>query len=171
MDIAATLRSYDGKQVAPFREVAEAVLDAPEKPVGELLDLAASDEMALQVGATWVIKHLAEHGTAPRGPQAEKLLCLLNRPLTPDALLHVLQTLPYMEIESGRQRALRDTLLPLVTSKRTFIRAWAYNGLGILAARSASLRHEVLTLFDDAMKSETAAVKARIRHARAAIPD
>lgn len=171
MDIAATLRRYDGKQVAPFREVAEDLPDAPESAVGELLDLAASNEMALQVGATWVIKHLAEHGTTPRGPQAETFLHLLNRPLAPDALLHVLQTLPHLEIESGWQGALRDTLFALVKSRHTFIRAWAYNGLGILAAQEPSLRHEILALFDHATKSETAAVKARIRHARAAIPN
>lgn len=56
MDIAAMLRSYDGTRVAPFRAVAEAVRDTPERAVPRLLDLAASDEAALQVGATWVIK-------------------------------------------------------------------------------------------------------------------
>ena len=60
MDIAATLRRYDGKRVAPFRAVVEAVGDAPESALGELLDLAASDEMKLQVGATWVLRHLAQ---------------------------------------------------------------------------------------------------------------
>ena len=108
MNIGTTLRRYDGKQVAPFREVAEAVREAPEYAIDELLDLADSDDMALQVGATWVLKHLAERGTAPHGHQGEKLLCLLGRPLAPDALLHVLQTLPHMEIEAMQQGTLRD---------------------------------------------------------------
>ena len=167
MDIASTLRRYDGKRVTSFREALDAVQDAPENDVGELLDLAASDEMALQVGATWVLRHLAELGTAPRGPQAEKLWRLLCRPLAPDALLHVLQLLPHMEVES----ALQNALLTLIKSKRTFIRAWAYNGLGILAARDRSLRQKVLTLFDHAERSESAAVKARIRLVRTTIPN
>ena len=171
MDIASTLRRYDGKRVAPFREVLDAIGDAPESAVGELLDLAATDEMALQVGATWVLRHLAELGTAPHGSQAEKLLRLLGRPLAPDALLHVLQALPHIEIEVGAAGALQDALLTLIKSRRTFIRAWAYNGLGILAARDPSLRPEVLTLFDDAVGSEAAAVKARIRLVRATIPN
>ena len=171
MDIVSTLRRYDGKRVAPFREVLGAIEDAPASVVDELLDLAASDETALQVGATWVLKHLAERGTAPHGPQSERLLRLLGRPLAPDALLHVLQALPHIEVESALQAALRDALLTLIKSRRTFIRAWAYNGLGILAARDPALRHEVLALFDDAVGSEAAAVRARIRLVRATIPN
>ena len=169
MDIAATLRSYDGKRVAPFRAVAEAARDAPETAVGQLVDLAASDEMELQVGATWVLKHLAERGTAPRGSGGARLLGLLDRPIAPDALLHILQTLPHTRIEAGQAEALRRSLLALIKSRRTFIRAWAYNGLGILAAHDPSLRSEVERLFDRAAKTETAAVKVRIRHARAAL--
>ena len=171
MDIASTLRRYDGKRVTPFREVLDAVRDAPESAVGELLDLAASDEMTLQVGATWVLRRLAERGAALHWPQAEELLRFLSQPIAPDALLHVLQTLPHLEVEPAQQGALQNTLLALIKSRRAFIRAWAYNGLGILAARVPSFRQNVLTLFDLAARSETAAVKARIRHARTAIPN
>lgn len=166
MDIAATLRRYDGKRVAPFRAVAEAVRDAPESAMGELLDLAASDEMELQVGATWVLKDLAERGTAPQGLQGEELLRLLGRPLAPDALLHVLQTLPHLEVRPAPQDALRDALLALINHRRAFIRAWAYNGLGILAGHDPSFRREALTLMDRAARTETAAVRARIRNVR-----
>ena len=72
MDIARTLRSYDGKRVAPFRAVAVAVQGMPGQGVAQLLDLAASEEPELQVGATWVIKYLAERGVVLRGPQGER---------------------------------------------------------------------------------------------------
>lgn len=169
MNIAATLRRYDGKRVAPFRAVAEAVRDAPEGAVGQLVELAASDEMELQVGATWVLKHLAEKGTPPRGPSAARLLSLLGRPSAPDALLHILQTLPHMPIGTGQCGVLRDALADLIESGHAFIRAWAYSGLGVLTAYDPALRNEVERLFDQAARTETAAVKARIRHARAAM--
>lgn len=169
MDIAATLRRYDGKRVAPFRTVAEAVRDTPETAVGQLVELAASDEMELQVGATWVLKHLAERGTAPRGSGSARLLGLLGRPMAPDAALHILQTLPHMRIEAGQRGALRQALMELIRSRRAFVRAWAYNGLGVLAASDPALRKEVERLFDRAATTETAAVKVRIRHARAAM--
>ena len=101
MDIAARLRSYDGKRVAPFRAVAEAVRDAPEVALGHLLNLATSDEMQLQVGATWVLKDLAERGTVPSGEQAAELVDLLGRAAAPDATLHVLQTLQYIDNPGG----------------------------------------------------------------------
>ncbi len=169
MDIAATLRSYDGKRVAPFHAMAEAVRDGPESTIGQLVDLAASGEMELQVGATWVLKHLAEGGTAPGRVVTERLLRLLERPLAPDALLHVLQMLPHMDIEAAHHGALRASLLGLIKSRRAFVRAWAYNGLGVLAGHDPSLRSEVERLFDRAAKADTAAVRARIRHARAAM--
>lgn len=168
MDIAGTLRSYDGKRVAPFRSVADAVRDMPDRGIPRLLDLAATDEPALQVGATWVIKRLAERGDAPKGRQAARAIDLLERPLAPDAVLHLLQTLPYMEIPADRQVGLRRALNRLVGSKRAFVRAWAYNGLGVLAGGNADLREEVEALFDAAAERETVAVRARIRHARAA---
>lgn len=176
MDIAARLRSYDGKRVAPFREAAEAVSRGPgcgEEAIGHLVKLAASDEMELQAGATWVLKYLAERGVAPRGNQAAAMLRLLNRPLAPDALLHLLQTLPHMDLPAdlpaGDERALHRALLQLIKSDRVFLRAWAYNGLGLLAARNPALRDEVESLFDAAVHHESAAVKVRIRNARAAI--
>ena len=169
MDIAAKLRSYDGKRVAPFHAVAAAVQDAPERAIGRLVDLAASDEMELQVGATWVLKYLAERGASPRGPGAAKLLGLLGLPIAPDAILHILQTLPHMRIEADHRSALRNTLTGLIRSRRVFVRAWAYNGLGVLAARDPALRKEVERLFDRAATTETAAVKVRIRHVRAAM--
>ena len=169
MDIAATLRSYDGKRVAPFRAAAQAVRDTPEEALPQLLDLAADDEPALQAGATWVIKYLAEHGCAPSGPLAAEAIGLLDRLQAPDAVLHLLQTLPYMEIPADRHEQLRRALDRLIGSRRAFVRAWAYNGLGVLASADPNLRDEVDALFDAASERETAAVRARIRRARRAL--
>ncbi len=169
MDIAQTLRSYDGRRVAPFRAVAAAVRDKPGEAIPQLLDLAGSGEPALQVGATWVIKDLAEHGGAPGGRQAGRLVDLLGQLRESDAILHLLQTLPHMEIPAGREEELRRTLECLTGSAHAFVRAWAYNGLGLLAAGNPELRGEVEALFDEAAEGETAAVRARIRHARAAL--
>ncbi len=171
MDIAATLRSYDGKHVAPFRAVADAVRNAPESAIPSLLDLAARDDATLQVGATWVVKHLCERGDLPTGDSPARVIDLLGRSQVPDATLHLLQTLPYIEIPARQEELLRRTLLGLVKSKRAFIRAWAYNGLGLLAARNHALQAEVEALFDRAEKTESAAARVRIRRARAAFSE
>ena len=169
MDIARMLLSYDGKQVAPFRAVAEAVQEMPGQAIPQLLDLAAGEEPALQVGATWVIKHLAERGEAPTGGLAARAIDLLGLLQAPDAVLHLLQTLPYMEIPADRTVALRRRLGRLTGSRHAFVRAWAYNGFGVLAAGNPTLLTEVEERFEAATERETAAVKARIRHARATL--
>ena len=169
MDIAETLRSYDGKRVAPFRAVAEAVGGAPGRAVPELLTLAASDEAALQAGATWVVKYLAERGNAPQGESAERVIDLLERVREPDAVLHLLQTLPHLEIPADRRPRLGRALKRLIRSRRAFIRAWAYNGLGLLATADPALRPEVEALLDAAEATESPAVRVRIRHARAGL--
>jgi len=170
------LRSYDGKRVAPFRAVAEALSRGPDRgngSIGHLVELAGSEETALQAGATWVLKYLAERDVVPRGGEAVALLRLLRRPLASDALLHLLQTLPHMDLAAhlpgGEERVLHRTLLRLIESDRVFVRAWAYSGLGLLAARDPALRDEVEDLFRRAEKTETPAVKVRVRHARGAI--
>ena len=169
MDMAETLRSYDGKRVAPFRAVAEAVRDTPERAVPRLLYLAASDEAALQIGATWVIKWLAERGGAPRGESSVRVVDLLDHMEEPDGLLHLLQTQPHMELPADRTMALNRTLRRLIRSRRVFVRAWAYNGLGVIAAAEPRLRNEIEALFAVAEERESAAVRARIRHARAGL--
>ncbi|MYA41568.1 MAG: hypothetical protein F4Z31_07440 [Gemmatimonadetes bacterium] len=170
------MHSYDGKRVAPFREVAEALLERPGRgngSIGHLVALAASEETALQTGATWVLKYLAERGVAPRDGEAVALLRLLRRPLASDALLHLLQTLPHMDLAAdlpaGEEGTLHRALLRLIESDRVFVRAWAYNGLGLLAVRNAALRAEIEGLLRRAERTETAAVKVRVRHARAAL--
>ena len=120
-----------------------------------------------------MLKYLAERGVAPRGGEAVALLRLLRRPLASDALLHLLQTLPHMDLAAdlpaGEEGTLHRALLRLIKSDRVFVRAWAYNGLGLLAARNTALRDEVEALFSRAEKTETAAVRVRVRYAREAL--
>jgi len=61
---------------------------------------------------------------------------------------------------------LRPRLHACCESPRPFVRAWAYNGLGLLAARDPSLRPEIDALFDAAMAEDKASVRARIRNVR-----
>ena len=73
---------------------------------------------------------------------------------------------PYMEIPRDRQAGLHLILNHLICSRHAFVRAWAYNGFGVLAVGNPDFRREVEELFDAAAERETAAVRARIRHAR-----
>ena len=166
MDIAATLRSFDGRRVAPFRAVAEVVQADPARAFPELLELAASDEAALQIGASWVIKELAGRGWVPTGRWAAQMIDLVGRPSAPDATLHLLQTLPRLKIPADRKEELGRVLVRLVGSKRAFVRAWAYNGLGVLAGQYPEMRSRVEAALEGAEEEAAASVRVRIRRVR-----
>ncbi len=166
IDLVLLLESYDGKSVEPFREAARllprepAALDA----MAELVAPARPDSVL--IGATWVVKDLLENGVTASGRLADQLIEELRAIEPPDAQLHVLQSLPLLPVEPRHVQSLRRSLQRLLDSPHKFVRAWAYNGFGILAELDDSLTSETLQLFEEAERTESASVKARIRNAR-----
>ncbi|MEM1245973.1 MAG: hypothetical protein AAGK22_06350 [Acidobacteriota bacterium] len=163
--VADLLREFDGRSVEPFRE-AEALLPAEPAVLRELAELAAEDEAALSVGATWILKARLESGVAASAELSAQLVELLLRTDEVDAQLHLLQTLPFLEIQGAARDALRSRLEGLLDATNTFVRAWAYNGFAVLGQTSADDRERALRLFERVPESEKASVRARIRHAR-----
>ncbi len=168
MDIASKLGEFDGRDVGPLRELAEHVAQADD-PWRELIACARRRATELQVGATWVIKALLESGTPPPPRLAGRLVVLLGRVDAPDAMLHLLQCLPFVEIPASREDELYRLLDTCTSHEHKFVRAWAYNGLGLLAEQNPKLRAAVEKRLARALPSEAASVKARIRHAQKAL--
>ena len=177
LDLVRVFESYDGRSVDPFRRVAEAVPAEPAT-LATLVDLCrggrgrAAPAPAVQVGATWVLKALLEDGVAPDVATTRALLELPPRLTADDARLHVLQVWPRLALpDPGRaagRRALEaawDAARGLVDTRKTFVRAWAYNALGVLCAALPDRRREVEALYAHAAANEPASVRARVRHA------
>ena len=163
-DIRDHLASYDGVEVAPFRRVAES-LDATEATVARLADMTLDDDASVEIGCTWIIKNLCERGLRPGEDVSSRLLSLLDDVLENESLLHLLQTIPYLALPAEGHAWLHEKLTELLTAEHKFVRAWAYNGFGVLARANANYRDEVLRLFERATKTEAASIRARIRHA------
>lgn len=170
-DIAAALRSWDGRDVLAFAEVAN-VLPVTPASVAELVRLVRCAERvpdgdeAVQVGATWVIKHWLESGHSFNRRVCGQVAALLQGELCWGATLHLLVMLPRLDLTTARLLQLRSRLDDYCESSSPFVRAWAYNGLGLLVVRDPSLRPEIDALFDTAMAEDKASVRARIRNVR-----
>jgi hypothetical protein len=172
LSIEALFEEYDGRSVEPFRLAAE-VLPSTQATLVELIALASDASDSVEIGASWVVKHLMENGLAAEASVGDELRHLLETLRRDEALLHVLQCLPYLELQLSTKPAtsLFETLGQLTASKNAFVRAWAYNGLGLLAGGVPSYRAQVEALFGQATEHETPAVKARIRHASRALAE
>ena len=151
----------------PLRQVARAVShrDASEV-LRELVPIVRRNHSGFQIGATWLIKDLLERGAKPPARFGGTLISLLKHVQAEDAKLHVLQSLPYVELPPSQHKSLFAMLRGLLKLEHKFVRAWAYNGLAMVANAAPSYRSEVRALFNTAEKKEAASVRARIRHAR-----
>lgn len=170
MDLEQKLLEYDGRNVDPFREVAE-LLEESDAGLEEILGLLERPESELQVGASWVLKELVDQGRSLTDDEAARARGLLWAVEEPFARLHLLQLLPTLlgdgsegpaEIEPELWGAcVRDT-----EADNRFVRAWAFYGLGLVAARDERYRPEAEARLAAAAESETGAVRVRVRRAR-----
>jgi hypothetical protein len=167
LDVAAVLLAWDGRDSLPLRDLADGLAVTPES-VGQLVTLARRSEPALPVGATWVLKRWLERGHAFDRRLSGRLAVLLDRELPWAAALHVLQSLPRLDLTPDRWRDLEPALEAHRRSPRAIVRAWAYNGLALLADREPGLRRRVRALLDAALADEAPSVQARIRNVRTA---
>ena len=82
------------------------------------------------------------------------------------AKLHLLQMMPTWVIPAERRDALYAVLIGYLDDRKgkKFVRAWAYNGLAVLADQYPELRGDVLGLLARGREEEASSVKARIRN-------
>ncbi|MEM7110840.1 MAG: hypothetical protein AAF614_00295 [Chloroflexota bacterium] len=163
-DLIALLQTFDGKHVTPFQEAARALPPTPDT-IAMLCNTADSEETAVEIGATWLIKHFLEQGVAANEALSSQIIALLATARQPDSILHLLQSLPHITIPTAIEATLHQALTRHLTAKHKFVRAWSYNGLGLLAKQNRAYREETLALFAAAQETEAASVKVRIRKA------
>lgn len=165
MPIETELAKFDGKNIAALRRVAQRY--TPDTvTVDKVVSFACSRDSLFQSAATWLLKHWTESGLALSQTQCGPLIALLNNEIHWQSRLHILQLLPTMSIEKRRKSRLHRALMSDLTHQNRLVRAWAYGGLAVLAARFPELKSEAERIFEMATRDETAAVKARIRNAR-----
>ena len=179
MDLLTDLQSFDGKQVSTLIDIASRMqCDAEE--VNQLIALLEHEELRIQVGASWLLKKAIEDGVEnglclTKRQSRDILLQLMETTKTHhseqehaawEVQLHLLQMVDKLAISKSISQKLHGALFSLTTHPNKFVKAWAYNGLGVLAMQYPSYLPEVISLFDSVYEQESASVKARIRKCR-----
>ncbi len=157
------LRRFDGKRVAPLQELADEIAIRPDA-LELTISIIDSDETNAHVGGTWILKRLLELGLETDELLCRNVIAWLDHCPEKDARLHLLQILDLIEVPKTCHKRLYDLALGFTSDRNTLVRVWAYNALGIVAQQNQKFKAETLERFDNALKTDSASVKARIRN-------
>lgn len=153
-DVQAALDAFDGRHVAPLKDCVAEPLDgnALETLIGAV---TGSD----QVGASWMLKAMAETGRLEPDAMAQVLESLPE--LTePDAILHVLQMVQHAP--ASLAKTLRPALAPLHRHPRGLVRVWAFDAY-CRGAETGAEREDVRERIRAGLTDRFAAMRARSR--------
>lgn len=163
MSIIEALDAFDGKHT----DVLEGLVRR-KKPdtslIRDLCALAEVDDVRLQTASTWMLKRYQDDGLSFSPEQIENLLGLIEKDVSWQPKLHILQMMPLFCIPDHRKDRLHAHLIDHLYDENKFVRAWAYNGLAVLAEQYPSYRDEVAGHLKRGQAKEAASVRARIRN-------
>lgn len=160
-EMRAALQSRAGRSAAGLSGILDDWKSVESLP-SVLLALAAEAEV--QIGATWLIKRGIETGAVQADAVGNALLADLRRYREPEAILHVLQILPYLRIPAARVGATAEFLRACLEADNKFVCAWGYSGFHTLAVQFPEYRDEVAGLMERGLQTGSAATRARIRN-------
>ncbi len=161
MTLLEEIASWDGKSAAALQSTYERHSDE-EDFLATILEHIADVE--LQRAATWLLKRHLEVGISLFPEDSHVILDALSDQEHWESKLHVLQCLPYLDIDEDQSADLERFLDSCLESDNKFLRAWAYNGFNELSLRFPRYREEVNLMLARAVESEAASVRARIRN-------
>ena len=138
--------------------------------IRKLCKLASRDDGAFAVSTTWVLKRFFENGKRFTQSQSDQVLKLGIDTDRWEAQLHVLQTLPGLQISETLRFDLRRWFLKAIEGDNKLLRAWSYNAMAILASQYAEFEKETEQLLRAGEQDPVASVRARIRNIRKTRP-
>lgn len=153
------LALYDGKSPEILVQAANHFGDCDDY-VDALIAVSIDQECRIQEGAAWLLKAALESGHVLNAEQLNRLLSGLGRVCAWQAQLHICQSAAFLEIPPDAHHCIEDWLLPLLSARRPFLRAWALNAL-------CKTNPDQSEKYLDQMAGDPAAsVRARVRNLR-----
>lgn len=127
-----------------------------------VVDLATNPHT--QVGATWLLKRHHENGHRLAAEQTGRLLLVGTQSDEWEAVLHILQIVPFYDDWSAQVEALEALVRANLDHKRPFVRTAATQAFAELARSAPEFTDELISRCESALQGESASVKARVRH-------
>lgn len=161
MTLEDELAQWNGKVVEVVDDIYSRHAEAPD--FAQRL-VAGLEQVDIQRGASWLLKHFFENGGALDANQISTAYATLPHLAHWETKLHILQSMPYMPIGENDLEAVEPFLKAALNDKKKFVKAWAYNGYHLLAQQHEGFRVEVDLLLQKGLVDESGSIKARIRN-------
>lgn len=160
MELIEAIEQWDGKSTDYLVDVFEEHCSR-EEFASDLVDLAAVPE--LQTAATWLLKHHFEQDGSLDSELQKDLFRGLQQLEHWGAKLHVLQIFDRLTIRAAERKPCKQFLAECLESENKFVRAWTMHGYHTLATQHTEYQESVTKMLQDALETEAASVKARVR--------
>jgi len=137
--------------------------------INGLVLLLPEKESEIQIGATRLLKRLAEKETRFSTQQLATIFDSLTDLAHWEAKLHICQMLQHVRIPKGSEKKVAWFLERTLLEENKFLKAWAYNGFYELAKQHTEYCEYAMEQLDRGETEKSAAVRARIRNIRKAM--
>jgi len=160
------LTGGDRRSIAKSARVRTLVEREPQR-IAELVGLTEDDDWLVSQRALDLLEKLSHDHPDWVAPHKRVFIGPLAASDKWEIRLQVVRALPLFEWSPSERRRVRAILLENVGFPQTFVRAWALDSLGHLAARDSKLKPFVLKHVREFERSPSKALQARARHIRA----
>lgn len=158
------LSAWDGKSVEYLQLLYPRYASGA---AGVRLLIEALSAVELQVAATWLLNRVARNSPAALTPHGAEVCARLPHLVEWEAQLHALQLLHvFMPFPAAHRLPLEWFVRECLVASNKFVRAWAYNALGLLADSFPQYAAERDRRYEYGLAHESASIRARIRHAQ-----
>jgi hypothetical protein len=162
-DLLLGLAAWDGRSAAEIEALARTHAPDPSY-LNDLWTILRRCDPELERGATWLLKRAVEEGAQISARRSNRLWRLLPHCQHWESELHLLQLLPRLPVTESSREELARYLRSRLSSKRIFLRAWAFGGFAILGQRFPKEHaQEASRLVAKALNDEAPSVRARLR--------
>ena len=166
-DLIPPLQHWDGTHMEYLTDLYEQYHHDPTFFLS-LLEIT-EENSSLQTATTWLIKHQYDQKQSLPQEIIDQLLTTSMQLDHWEAKLHILQLLPKVTIAQNTLNTVDQFVRKCLKDDTKFVRAWAYQGLYEVYKHIPEYEHELRLLCENALQTESAAIKARVRKVLAAL--
>ena len=161
--LAALLEGSDRRSIGRSNEAVGLLLKQP-KFFGELIACLWHEDPTVRIRAADAAEKVSAQNPRFLSRYKSQLLGLLAETEQIEVRWHLAQMVPRLKLTARERERAASALRRYLDDRSSIVRTWTLNALAQLSKNDEALRAETKQLLEQALRSGTAAMKARARH-------